>query len=147
MIFATIRQLNIYRDHDIFTQAGRFALWQAWTRYDEGKGHFAPYASRSIRGAMLDELTKETHFEDHVGHADEESLEYMNEMQAPLPVVWSDRLEIAFELLTPNEKELIQLFYIDRLTQAQCAERIGLSVAGIKKRRERLLIKLKTIIG
>ena len=41
MISATLRRLNIYRDHESFRQTGRVALWQAWTRYEEGKGHFA----------------------------------------------------------------------------------------------------------
>ncbi|MBO0602533.1 hypothetical protein I2483_12775 [Sporosarcina sp. E16_3] len=58
MISASIRKLNIYRDHENFRQAARVALWQAWNRFDDAKGNFTPFAYRSIRGAMLDELKK-----------------------------------------------------------------------------------------
>ena len=44
MISASIRKLNIYRDHESFRQAGRIALWQAWNRFDEAKGNFTPFA-------------------------------------------------------------------------------------------------------
>ena len=66
MITASIHKLNIYRDHESFRQAGRIALRQAWNRFDDAKGNFTPFAYRSIRGAMLDELKKEIQFEEHV---------------------------------------------------------------------------------
>ena len=40
MISASIRKLNIYRDHDSFKQAGRVALWQAWHRFDASERKF-----------------------------------------------------------------------------------------------------------
>ena len=70
MISATLRKLNIHRDHDSFRQAGRVALWQAWARFDEAKGNFTPFAYRSIRGAMLDELKKENRFEENIAQVD-----------------------------------------------------------------------------
>jgi len=66
MISASIRKLNIYRDHDSFRQAGRIALWQAWNHFEETKGNFTPFAYKSIRGGMIDELRKENHFEENV---------------------------------------------------------------------------------
>ena len=42
-----------------------------------------------------------------------------------------------------EERELLIMLYAENLTQAQCAEHFGISVPGIKKRRERLLKKLK----
>ena len=83
MISAAMRKLNIYRDHESFRQAGRVALWQAWTRYEEGKGHFAPFAYVSIRGAMLDLLKKEVRFEENVMQTEEEVLEFLNGIESP----------------------------------------------------------------
>ena len=78
MISAALRQLNVYRHHDQFRQAGRVALWQAWTRYDEEKGHFAPYASRSIRGALLDLIKSESRFEENVMQTEDDLLVRFN---------------------------------------------------------------------
>lgn len=143
MISASMRKLNIYRDHESFKQAGRVALWQAWTRYEEGRGHFAPFASRSIRGAMLDRLKGEIRFEENVMQAEDEVLEFLNEVEGPVAEIWSDRTEAALEHLTESERDLIQWFFVEGLSQTECAEKAGISVAGIKKRRERMLVKLR----
>ena len=143
MITASMRNLNIYRDHVHFRQIGRIGLWQAWTRYDEDRGHFAPYASQSIRGAMLDELKKETRFTERVTQTEDILLEGLLEQEEQILHEWSDRLTLAFEQLTKNERQLIQWFFIEGLTQAECAEKAKISVAGIKKRRERMLVKLR----
>ena len=146
MISASIRKLNIYRDHESFRQAGRVALWQAWTRYEEGRGHFAPYASRSIRGAMLDRLKGEIRFEENVMQTDDDVLAILNEFEGPVSENWSDRVEAAFEILTEAEQSLILWLFVEGLTQAECAANAGISVAGIKKRRERMLVKLRKIL-
>lgn len=146
MISASIRKLNIYRDHESFRQAGRVALWQAWTRYEEGRGHFAPYASRSIRGAMLDRLKGEIRFEENVMQTEDDILELLNEFEGPVSEKWSDRVALAFESLTESERSLIHWLFVEGLTQAECAAKAGISVAGIKKRRERMLVKLRNAL-
>lgn len=64
MITASMRKLNVYGHYEQFRQTGRIALWLAWKRYDEEKGHFAPFASKSIRGAILDSFKKDFHESD-----------------------------------------------------------------------------------
>lgn len=146
MISATLRKLNIYRNHETFRQAGRIALWQAWTRYEEGKGHFAPFASQSIRGAMLDELKKENRFEKHHMQTEDEIMSVLREIEQPMAKIWSDRIEEAFEQLTSAERMLVQWLFVEGLTQVECAEKAGISVAGVKKRRERMILKLRNIL-
>ena len=143
MISASLRKLNIYRDHESFKQAGRIALWQAWTRFDEEKGAFTPFAYRSIRGAMLDEMKKENRFEENVSQAEDDFLEALSQIENPISEAWSDELDRAFEILTMEERQLIQWLFVERRTQVECAEKAGISKAGIKKRRERILKKLK----
>lgn len=145
MISATLRKLNIYREHEQFRQAARVALWQAWQRYDEKKGHFAPFASRSIRGAMLDLLKQENRFEEYIIQTEDELLnEYVEtEVEHTLFDEWSEKTFHVLEQLTEKEKQLIHWIFVEGFTQKECAEKAEISTAGIKKRRERLLIKLK----
>lgn len=149
MISSTLRKLNIYRDHEHFRQAGRVALWQAWERYEEGRGHFAPYAARSIRGAMLDVMKKENRFEEHVIQTEDDVLASFIERERDVvkATEWSNEIATALEQLTVNEKQLIQWLFIEGLPQKECAEKANISVAGIKKRRERLLGKLAKLIS
>lgn len=145
MISATLRKLNIYRDHEQFRQESRVALWQAWERYDAKQGHFAPFAARSIRGAMLDLIKRENKFQDYVVQTEDQLLlGYLeSEYEMMASVEWSDELTCELEKLSETEKQLIQWLFANGLTQKECAEKAGISIAGIKKRRERLLTKLK----
>jgi len=45
--------------------------------------------------------------------------------------------------LTPTERRLVQRLFIEGLTLSECAEQYGITVAGVKKRRERMLVKLR----
>lgn len=147
MISSCLRNLSIYRNHENFRQAGRVALWQAWTRFDQKKGNFTPFAYRSIRGAMLDELKREVRFEEHVTQLEDEILELVSKVEAADLPMWSDKIEEAISQLSPLEKELIQSLFIDELPLAVCAKEAGITVAGIKKRRERMLVKLREILS
>lgn len=143
MISANIRQLNIYREHEQYRQTGRVALWQAWRKFDKEKGNFTPYAYRSIRGAMMDEMMKENRFEQRFMPAEDEMLTLWIEEEVSEEEGWVDRLSQAVDQLTDEEKQLLNWLYMERYTQAQCAKKIGISVAGVKKRRQRLLEKLR----
>ncbi|AQQ55171.1 sigma-70 family RNA polymerase sigma factor [Planococcus lenghuensis] len=143
MISATIRRLNIYRDFDGFRQAGRIALWQAWRRYDPSKGEFAPFAYRSIQGAMLDELKRETRLMERETTGETAVLE-----QIPAPVRelemlpdWVQKLGLSRE-----ELRLLEYLFIQRFANAEIAAAFGITLAGMKKRRERLLKKVKTLL-
>ncbi|HJF32922.1 MAG TPA: sigma-70 family RNA polymerase sigma factor [Sporosarcina psychrophila] len=143
MISASLRKLNIYRDHDSFRQAARVALWHALNRFDETKGNFTPFAYRSIRGAMLDEIKKENKFEENVTQMEDEALVYIIETEFDVHYGATNGLAEALDILPPAERELIHWLFIEGFTLSECAERIGITVAGIKKRRQRILAKLR----
>ena len=148
MISAMLRQLNIRRDHDNFRQAARLALCLASERYDSGRGHFAPFAYRTIRGAMLDELKKESRHAETASAVGPEILEalsggHSSEADMELP---DDRLPLlrqAFIRLPEDDRLLLSRLFVERMPYAECARLSGITVPGIKKRRERILSKLR----
>lgn len=142
MISACIRKLNIYKNHEIYRQAGRIALWKAWVKFDEGKGNFAPYAYRSIYGGMLDELKKEKSQEEHADLVEDEKLAVLLEKNLVLSIV-SEDLERAIESLQAQERELLMWIFVEGISLQQAATRVGITIPGIKKRRERILVKLR----
>lgn len=146
MISACIRQLHIYRDHEHYRQSGRVALWQAWNRFDEEKGDFTPYAFRSIRGALLDDLKRASRLEQQVVLAEDEMLMLWIDADGRGWDGSYDGLHRAIARLTNGEKELLQWLFIEGLTQSDCAKIAGISVPGIKKRRERVLKKLREML-
>lgn len=142
MISACIRKLNIYKNHEMYKQAGRIALWKAWQRFDEEKGDFTPYAYRSMYGAMLDELKKEKHQEEHVHVVEDEKLTFI--LEKSLEKNFSNEaLEIAIENLSENERKLLLWIFVEGISLSEAAVRVGITIPGIKKRRLRLLRKLR----
>lgn len=144
MIQSMVRKLNIYRDHEHYKQAGRVALWSAWERFDQTKGHFTPFAYRSIRGAMLDELKQENRFSESCIAVEEELWDTMTAQTEYS--LWSSEMEDLIDQLSADEQQLIYSLYVEEITHAEFAGRIGITVAGVKKRRERLLKKMKLLL-
>ena len=138
MISALIRKLHIYRDYDTFRQIGNIALWQAWQRFEDSKGNFTPFAYRSIQGAMLDELKRETRRNDQGSHTDDGVREKIAEAAVEELPEW---LEV--NQLTGYEKRLLDALFVKGFSLPELAELEKISLAGMKKRRERLLKKLK----
>lgn len=141
MISALMRKLHIYRDYESFQQVAKIALWQAWLRFDEAKGDFTPYAYRSMQGAMLDELKRESRFTEFADSCGNEKFERIEDIRKDdeLPD-WLDDV-----LLKENERQLLEDLFVKGLHLSQIAEQQGLSLSGMKKRRERVLKKVKAV--
>ncbi|WP_419961189.1 sigma-70 family RNA polymerase sigma factor [Psychrobacillus sp. BM2] len=142
MISACIRKLSIYKIHELYRQAGRIALWKAWVKFDVEKGDFAPYAYRSIYGGMLDELKREKRQEEQVDLVEDEKLAFLLEKSLVTSLLRED-LEIAIESLQSRERELLMWIFVEGISLQQAANRAGITIPGIKKRRERMLVKLR----
>lgn len=139
MISALIRKMHIYRDYEVYRQVGKVALWQAWSRFDGDKGDFTPYAFRTVHGAMLDELAREGRYAklfqlSEGGHFDELEMPVQDEK---LPE-W-----LAGVPLREKERKLLNELFVEDKGVKQLAALYGISVAGMKKRRARLLEKIK----
>ncbi|ALC86454.1 hypothetical protein AM499_11900 [Bacillus sp. FJAT-22090] len=145
MISSCIRKLNIYKNHDLYKQAGRIALWKAWIKFDEAKGEFAPYAYRCIYGTILDELKKEKHVEETINPMEDEKLSFLLEHVLERSIQNED-LNLALEQLTTNERALILWIFVEGISLQQAATRAGITIPGIKKRRERMLRKLREMM-
>ena len=136
---AIIRKLHIYRDHEDYRQVGEVALWQAWTRFDEKKGDFTPFAFRTVHGAMIDALTREGRYAKLFVLSEGEHFETL-EMQVPdekLPE-WVEGID-----LKHKERKLLYELFVEDMGIKQLAALYGISIAGMKKKRARLLDKIK----
>ena len=111
-------------------------------KFDVEKGDFAAYAYRSIYGGMLDELKRERRQEEQVDPVEDEKLAFLLE-QSLVTSILSEDLEIAIESLHSNERELLMWIFVEGISLQQAANRVGITIPGIKKRRERMLKKLR----
>ncbi len=139
MISALIRKMHIYRDHELYRQVGKVALWQAWLRFDGDKGDFTPFAFRTVHGALLDELSREGRYAKLFKLSDGGDFD---ELETP---IYDDKLPEWVQEIPLKEKEwkLLKELFVEDKAIRQLAELYGISVAGMKKKRARLLEKIK----
>ncbi len=63
MVKSLIKKLRIYKNHEDYYQIGVVALWHAYEHYKEEKGSFSNHAYTTVRGHLLNEMTKESKYE------------------------------------------------------------------------------------
>jgi hypothetical protein len=66
---------------------------------------------------MLDIIKKEVRFEENVMLTEEDVLEYLNDVESPETIQWSDRLCQAFKGLNDAEREFIHWYFVEGLSQ------------------------------
>lgn len=60
--------------------------------------------------------------------------------------LFREDLEIAIESLYAKEREILMWIFVEGISLKQAATRAGITIPGIKKRRERMLAKLRVRI-
>ncbi|MFF3100892.1 sigma-70 family RNA polymerase sigma factor [Viridibacillus arvi] len=142
MITSIMNRCRIYRDHELYRQAARIGLWKAWTKYEDSRGDFAPYAYRCIQGAVLDELKKESRNEDQYIPAESDTLEVLiknNHVERSGTHI----LDTILESLPTKDLQLLILLYIKGYSYDELAVMEGLTIGGIKKRRDRIMKQIR----
>ncbi|MFB7138198.1 sigma-70 family RNA polymerase sigma factor [Gottfriedia sp. NPDC056225] len=64
MIKTIIKKLHIYKNFDEYYQIGQIALWTAYQHYESEKGSFSSYAFFTVRGYLLNELSKAVKYDE-----------------------------------------------------------------------------------
>ncbi|WP_392454340.1 sigma-70 family RNA polymerase sigma factor [Chryseomicrobium aureum] len=135
MISSILRKTFIYKDHETFRQVAMIALWKASMNYEESKGSFAGYAYRCMYGSVLDELKKS--FKD-VPMEDS----YFISIEAEAV---SEQIKLVINSLPLPYQQVLYLSYFHGLTAEEIATAIGLSTAGVKKRKKKALAQLREL--
>lgn len=75
MIRNQMKKLCLYKDYEEYYQCGLIGLWQAYERYEEGRGTFSAYAFMVVRGHLLEKLKKERKFQERYTCVEQEILQ------------------------------------------------------------------------
>ena len=144
MITAIFTQLHIYKDFDYYRHIASIAVWRAWLKADPAKGQFSAYLYSSIKGEILNELSKEKNYSERIKVVDGETLNFiLSDMEG-----WDNQknpslLEIKLSQLKQIEREILLLYYVEGYSDQEIANALGLSAVAIKKRRGRIIQRLK----
>lgn len=141
MITVAIRKCRIYKNHEHYRQTARIALWKAWQKYDDLQGDFAPYAYTCIHGSILDELKKESRYEERYQPQEDVllSLSTISAGQSETACLLKELLNT----LPKQERQLLVDYYITGHSYEELTTKYHTTIAALKKRRSRILEKLR----
>lgn len=144
MIHYHIRKLSIYKNQDEFFQLGLIALWQAYQRFNPDKGSFSSYAYVSIRGAMMQEISKSRKEDEQSFSAPDEFFEPF-EGANEMPFYQEDTILALCKnnQLTENQTKWVLYHCYPGFQNKQIAAIENVSVSAVKAWRKGALEKLR----
>jgi RNA polymerase sigma factor (sigma-70 family) len=143
MITVILKQLHIYKEFDYYRHIASIAVWRAWLKADPAKGQFSAYIYSSIKGEILNELSKEKSYKERITVVDDETLDYVHsEFEGGENQKNSIDLESILTQLKQIERKILLLYYVEGYNDQEIAKVLGLSVAASKKRRARIFQRL-----
>ncbi|MFA8438474.1 sigma-70 family RNA polymerase sigma factor [Pueribacillus sp. YX66] len=142
MIKNQIKSLNIYKNYDEFYQIGLIALWKAWQNYDDRKGKFSAYAYVSVRGSMLDQLRKDSQYDERFT-VDSNKLMNQDYESYSETLLDKEMFESYLTALTEKQKTWAIEAILNEKTFAEIASEYGTTVEAVKSWRKGALKKLR----
>lgn len=107
---------------DDLQSAAYFGLVDAASRFDQSRGDFTKYASVRIMGEMNDCVRKELGLRSPVRCV---SLNQFGDVFLADTDTFEDFVDTLTFGLSSREQDLFRMYYLERLTQKQIAERLG----------------------
>ena len=119
-----------------------FVLKMLVEKYDKDLSYFSYYLSTRIDHALL------AHFKSvFLSKFEERDFEDVHSSYDPFDKILSEIvIGTALEKLNEKQREAVELYFFEELSQEEAAEKIGITQASFSKRLDRALTTLKGII-
>jgi RNA polymerase sigma factor (sigma-70 family) len=142
MIFHLIKKLNIEDPEQEFYHQAVIALWKAKRSFNPQKGSFSTYAYAYMKGALLNELSRRSHFYDRHSLREEwfcndETSGFIHETERH---IWIEQIS---KSLTRNQSIWLKKYCLEGKDSTQIAKELGVSVSLVKSWRRGAISKLK----
>lgn len=131
LILSIMKSLHIYRDHESFYQVGLIALWEAHSRFDQSKAKFSTFAYVTIRGRLLEHLSRENRYYDNHQRLQPDDSLNLADPNVSLPFE-KERLNLFCEGLTANQRLWVQKRIIEDKRVIDIAKEQKVSTDAVK---------------
>ena len=145
MISSILRKTHIYKNRDHFRQVARIALWKAWLKFDVTKGSFANYAYRMMLTSVYTAMHVDNRYAESQVAYEKERLTILSHYidHEKWATGQSATLDTLAAYLITEEFELLKDLYYHQYKYEELTVKYAVSVAALKKRRDRILQKLR----
>lgn len=141
MIKTIMKKLQIYKNYEEFYQVGQIALWMAYQHYESEKGSFSNYAFLTVRGHLLNELSKTVKYDERNVLFDQQLEEavYCDE------VFLLEDFMILLKGISPLQKQiLVERFYYHR-EFSQIAKKLKMNESSVRSSYRYALKRLREL--
>jgi RNA polymerase sigma factor (sigma-70 family) len=143
LITYMIQKLHIYRNQDEFVQEGLIGLWEAYERFDDGRGFaFRTFAAQTIRGKLLTHLKKSKKHDDYKATLTDAVIEITEDEQSINPLEYEQFMGYCTGLSEDQRRWAVKHFIEGKGPKMIAAEE-QVSVEKVKAWRKYALTKLK----
>jgi RNA polymerase sigma factor (sigma-70 family) len=141
LIWHVIRSFRIYKDFDLYYQAGLIGLWKAWRQFAPDKGEFSAFAYHKVKGQILNEFEKEVRFQ-HRHMLTEHDDRGNNQLYEENPFEREILLSYCHEL-TDNQKKWVLQTFLEGKKLQEIAESEGVTYEAVKSWRRGAMKQLR----
>lgn len=146
-MFATA--MSLLGDRDLAADAVQQAFVQAWrgaAGFDPGR-ELRPWLYAITRRAAVDVHRLERRSATHVSFDDDGGVDDRPAETVTLEQAWQKRqVRLGLERLNAGEREVLQLAYLDQLTQSEISARLGIAIGTVKSRTARAQRRLAELL-
>lgn len=136
------KEKALYSHRDDLNNESLFVLKMLVERYDKDLSYFSYYLSTRIDHALL------AHFKSiFLSKFEERDFEDVHSSYDPFDKILNEiMIGNALEKLNEKQREAVELYFFEELSQEEAARKIGITQASFSKRLDRALTTLKGII-
>ncbi|WLR43152.1 sigma-70 family RNA polymerase sigma factor [Bacillus carboniphilus] len=142
LVLSIVNELNIYKNREDYIQIGYIALWKAYNRFDERKGKFSSFAYKTIKGELLNELTRQNKMQ---VECSQQTVVNEVTMYDTYMVELENYLCSVKPLLTENQYLWLHFYVLEGKGPKDIAKLLNTTEAAVKSWRKRALMKLRTL--
>lgn len=131
------------RRHEFFVYA-ELALYQALEDFDAQKGRLLSCIYQYVKTALVTELRRDAKFHQQHLICEDYTLHTLCEARESKPQDVSEYFEQhVLQHITTQEYAFLYAYYVENYSYEELSERLGVSVAALKKRRLRIVTRLR----
>lgn len=142
LIYFILKKHRIYANHAHYVQTANIALWQAWKNFDPTKGKFETYAYVTIRGAILNDLSRTNLIEERFVST-EDSLLLLHADPYETSINSDSLFERIKPFVTDEEFFILYAYYVEQYSHKEIATFFQQSPGTLQKRKSRILSRLR----
>ncbi|WP_171016980.1 sigma-70 family RNA polymerase sigma factor [Pseudalkalibacillus caeni] len=141
LIKSQLKKLHVFKDFELYYQAGLIGLWEAYLQFEESKGTFSSFAYSKIRWKITDEIKKDIRIQEKQTTVSDDVLSGVIDPSS-VYLLETEILQSYLTGLTDNQCKWVVHSVLEQKQTKQIAAEEGVSIEAVKSWRKAAIKKI-----